>query len=35
MPMSDEERRQLLEIESHLRREPALVKLSRQLGAPH
>ena len=33
MPMSDEERRQLLEIESHLRQEPGLVKLSRQLGA--
>ena len=33
MAMSDEERRQLLEIESHLRQEPGLVKLSRQLGA--
>ena|SRR5215469_18894872 len=33
MPMSDEERRQLLEIETHLRQEPKLVKLSRQLGA--
>ena len=33
MPMSDDERRQLLEIESHLRQEPGLVKLSRQLSA--
>jgi hypothetical protein len=33
MPMSDEERRQLLEIESHLRQEPVLVKLARQLSA--
>ena len=33
MPMSDEERRQLLEIESHLRQGPGLVKLSRQLGS--
>ena len=33
MPMSDEERRQLLEIESHLRQEPGLLKLARQLGA--
>jgi Protein of unknown function (DUF3040) len=33
MPMSDEERRQLLEIETHLRQEPGLVKLSRQLSA--
>lgn len=33
MPMSDGERQQLLEIESHLRQEPGLVKLSRQLGA--
>lgn len=33
MPMSDEERQQLLEIESHLREEPGLAKLSRQLSA--
>lgn len=33
MPMSDEEQRQLLEIERHLRQEPGLVKLSRQLGS--
>lgn len=33
MPMSDDERQQLLEIETRLRQEPGLVKLSRQLGA--
>jgi Protein of unknown function (DUF3040) len=33
MPMSEGERQQLLEIESHLRQEPGLVRLSRQLGA--
>jgi Protein of unknown function (DUF3040) len=33
MPMSDEERRQLLEIERHLREEPRLGKLARQLSA--
>jgi len=34
MPMSDEERRQLLLIESHLRQEqPQLTKLARQLSA--
>jgi len=34
MPMSEEERRQLLEIESHLRQEqPRLGKLARQLSA--
>jgi Protein of unknown function (DUF3040) len=33
MPMSDAEQRQLLEIERHLRQEPGLVRLSRQLGA--
>ncbi len=33
MPLSDEERRQLLEIEGHLQQDPGLVKLSRQLSA--
>ena len=33
MPMSDEEQRQLREIESHLTQQPRLVKLARQLSA--
>ena len=33
MPMSEGERQQLLEIESRLRQEPGLVRLSRQLSA--